>query len=376
VDQTGQPFGARVGRENSLNPRNPQAAQSAILPRPMDALQAILVEPKRVEVRSVELPDPGENQILVRTEWSAVSPGTELAVYTGTHQWLRDPNLPDWKFPFRSGYSAAGEILAIGNGVRGWRTGDRVSYPGNHASAELLTIGHERGRLWKLPPGLTAEKAAWACIARYGLGAAIRVGLTLGRSAAVLGLGMIGQFAVRCLKAAGAYPLVGIDSVAMRRHAARAGGADDAIDPSSGNAAKLLDSRLGTRGAEIVADATGVPDAVPVAMGLACDAGQVVIVGSPRGHAQNVNFYDDLHRRYLEVTGAHGNMLFEPAHHRIHGAWDIDKAQNWLLAALADGRLSLDGLVTHTIASGELGVAYEGLLHRKEEYLGVAVRWV
>jgi len=63
-----------------------------------------------------------------------------------------------------------------------------------------------------------------------------------------------------------------------------------------------------------------------------------------------VNFYDDLHRRYIEVTGAHGNMLFEPAHTRLAGAWDIDKAQRWLLRQLASGRLSLAGLVTHTIA--------------------------
>src|SRR5438477_8913657 len=148
----------------------------------MHALQAVIVEPFKVDIRSIELPDPAANQILVRTEASAVSAGTELAVYTGTHQWLRDPSLPDWKFPFRPGYSAAGVVLAVGSDVADWRPADRVSYPGNHASAELLTIGHERGRLWRLPSGLNSETAAWACIARYGLGAAVRVGITLGRS--------------------------------------------------------------------------------------------------------------------------------------------------------------------------------------------------
>src|SRR5262249_2894030 len=132
---------------------------------------------------------------------------------------------------------------------------------------------------------------------------------------------------------------------------------------------------LGTRGAEIIADATGIPDAIPTAMALACDGGQVVVVGSPRGRANDVNFYDDLHRRYLEVTGAHGNMLFETAHTRLAGACNIDKAQPWLLAALASGRLSLAGLVTHQIKPIELNAAYEGLLKRKEEYLGVVVNW-
>src|SRR5437588_7951737 len=206
----------------------------------MKVRQAVILEPFKTQVREVELPDPSANQILVATEVSAVSPGTELAVYTGTHQWLKDPNLPDWKFPFPPGYSAAGSIVAVGSGVTGWKPGDRVSYPGNHASAELLTLGHERGRLWRLPDGLSFEAAALACIARYGMGAAIRVGLTLGRSAAVLGLGVIGQFALRCLKAAGAHPVVGIDAVAMRRTAALAGGADFVIDPTAGDPPRAL----------------------------------------------------------------------------------------------------------------------------------------
>src|SRR5882724_10346334 len=159
----------------------------------MKASQAVVLEPFRVGVREVELPPPADNQILVETEVSAVSAGTELAVYTGTHQWLKDPNLPDWKFPFRSGYSAAGRVLKVGKDFPGgFREGDRVAFPGNHASAELMTVGHERCRVWKMPDTLTFERGAAAVIARYGLGASVRAGITLGRSAATLGLGIIG----------------------------------------------------------------------------------------------------------------------------------------------------------------------------------------
>ena len=96
---------------------------------------------------------------------------------------------------------------------------------------------------------------------------------------------------------------------------------------------------------------------------------------SLRGKAKDVNFYDDLHRRYIEVSGAHGNMLFEPAHTRLAGAWGIDKAQRWLLANLAASRINLDRLVTHHIAPEGLGEAYEGLLKKKDEYLSVIVKW-
>src|SRR4029079_2830661 len=130
----------------------------------------------------------------------------------------------------------------------GFKEGDRVSFPGNHASAELLTVGHERCRVWKMPDDLSFEKAAPAFIARYGLGAAIRAGITLGRSAAVLGLGIIGQFALRSLLAAGAHPVIGIDSVRMRGEAARAAGADHVLDPSAGDIREQLAGYLQQRG--------------------------------------------------------------------------------------------------------------------------------
>ena len=337
--------------------------------------QAVLVKPFESAVREVELGTPAPNQILVATKYSVISAGTELAVYTGKHQWLQDPKMVDWKFPFRPGYSAAGVVQAVGSEVKGWQPGDAVAFPGNHASGELLTLGHERGRLWKMPEGLDFKTAAWSCVARYGMGASIRAGLTLARSAAVLGLGIIGQWTLRCLKAAGAFPVIGVDAVKMRREAALAGGADGVIDPSASPVAEQLQKILHARGAEIVADATGVPDAISTAMSLACDAGQVVVVGSPRGLASQVNFYDDLHRRYIEVTGAHGNMLFEPAHRRLAGDWSIDKAQHWLLAQLAQHRIRLDGMITHELEPEQLGQAYDGLLSNKENYLGVGVKW-
>src|SRR3954447_388740 len=206
----------------------------------MKARQAVILEPFKVAVRDADLPDPAPNQILVECEASAISAGTELAVYTGSHQWLKDPKMTDWKFPFRPGYSAAGRLVAVGWGSEGWKPGARVSYPGNHATHELLTIGHERGRLWKMPDNLAYEKAALACISRYGFGGVLRAGLTLGRSVAVLGLGIIGQFALRCALAAGCNPVVGIDGVVMRRDAAKAAGAAHLIDPSATDAKKAL----------------------------------------------------------------------------------------------------------------------------------------
>ncbi len=61
---------------------------------------------------------------------------------------------------------------------------------------------------------------------------------------------------------------------------------------------------------------------------------------------------------------------------RLAGAWDIHKAQHWLLRMIASGRLSLEGLVTHTLPSEKLGEASEGLLKDKVNWLGVVIKWV
>ena len=85
----------------------------------MKAIQAVILEPHKTGLREVEISDPTPDQFLVETKVSAISAGTELAVYTGSHQWLKDPSMPDWKFPFRPGYSAAGVVLKVGKNITG-----------------------------------------------------------------------------------------------------------------------------------------------------------------------------------------------------------------------------------------------------------------
>src|SRR5262249_61889365 len=100
----------------------------------MKVRQSVILEPFKAAVREVDLPPPAANQVLVRTEVSAISAGTELAVWTGTHQWLRDPSLPEWKFPFRSGYSAAGVVEAVGAPGQGGQARGRARPPPPHAT--------------------------------------------------------------------------------------------------------------------------------------------------------------------------------------------------------------------------------------------------
>lgn len=329
-----------------------------------------IVEPFRAELCDGELPDsPPAGHVRIRTEASAVSSGTELAVFTGTHQWLKDPNYPEWRFPFRSGYSSCGVVEAVGDGVDGLTVGMRVATNGNHASH----VNRRAEGCWRVPDGVPPEVAAATCIARYGFGAAARVPTTMGRCVIVQGLGVIGQNAVRAFAASGAFPVVGLDSYANRRATAIRGGADAAFDPKSPALSDELATLLGEPRADIVADATGIPAGVPQAMSLTRDGGQCVIVGSPRGLQDAVNFYPDMHKRCIEVLGAHGDFLFWKLGERL--GWNVDKAMRWLLAMFASGRFRTDGLPSEVFSPNEASSVYDRLLNGKSAIVSAAFDW-
>src|SRR5262249_57685945 len=79
--------------------------------------RTVLPGPYEVTTATYEVAAPGPGQALIETEASAISPGTELAIYTGIHQWLADPKRTWPKFPFTPGYSAVGRVAAVGQGV-------------------------------------------------------------------------------------------------------------------------------------------------------------------------------------------------------------------------------------------------------------------
>jgi len=91
-----------------------------------------------------------------------------------------------------------------------------------------------------MPDNLPFEKASLACIVdTVWVGIAAR-GITRCDRSPWLGLGIIGQFALRCAQGAGCNPVVGIDAIAMRRDAAKAAGASHVIDPNAGDTLKQL----------------------------------------------------------------------------------------------------------------------------------------
>ncbi len=339
----------------------------------MKGTRLVVPGPQQVRVEEYEIPEPAPEQVLVRTEVSLVSAGTELAIYTGIHQGLTNPKTSWPKFPQEMGYMAVGRVEACGERVTAVQPGQRLICSGGHATTSLIDGTSPGLAAWILPEELPAEQVVFARMAKTAITAAARSGVTMGQSLAVLGLGIIGQIALRLYDIAGAYPIVGLDPVAFRRAAAERGGAVATFDPQAVEPAAAVREALGGRGADIVLDTTGWASAVPTAMSLANDGGQVVLLGSPRGRAENVVFYSDLHRRSLHVIGAHDSGIGHS--HRERFPWTNARVLPYIIHSLQRGRFQVADLITHLVRPERLQEMYEGLLHRKEEYLGVVLDW-
>src|SRR4029077_1491651 len=86
------------------------------------------------EVEHVDLDDRiGSQEVLIRNRLGLVSPGTELAIFTGEHRGFDDPN--HWAgYPWWPGYCNVGEVEAVARGVCGVSVGDRVVHESTHAT--------------------------------------------------------------------------------------------------------------------------------------------------------------------------------------------------------------------------------------------------
>ncbi|MGW4404830.1 alcohol dehydrogenase catalytic domain-containing protein [Nonomuraea sp. NPDC004702] len=120
------------------------------------------------------------------------------------------------RYPFRPGYSMAGIVEAVGEGVTTVRPGDRVQSYASHQ--ELVTLPEREARL--LPGGVADEEAVWVPLVVTAAGTA-RAAITLGETVVVIGLGPVGQLVVQYAVAHGASRVIAVDTDARRLGLAR-----------------------------------------------------------------------------------------------------------------------------------------------------------
>ncbi|MEW6355314.1 MAG: zinc-binding alcohol dehydrogenase [Planctomycetota bacterium] len=331
----------------------------------MKIRQVCFTEVKKVVYEEVERDlAVGPQDVLIRTLYSVVSAGTELAKYTG---------LQDVKYPFVPGNRAVGEVIEVGKQVKDFRPGDRVfthSTHISHAKATKMCV--------KVPDGVNLCHAPLVGLALVAI-TAVRVGRPeLGDRALVTGMGLVGNFCAQLLKHSGVDVIVA-DAEDARLKTARACGLDKTVNPKTEDArAKIMDFTNG-HGVEYVVEATGNPAVMELATSVTAKQGEVILLGSPRGEHETdiVPLLNAVH-----LWRDHGSIVMKGAHEWRYPLYpdgfskhSMARNAEIIFRMMADGRLKTEPLVTHVLKPEQAQEAFDGLLNRKNEYLGVVFDW-
>ncbi|MEK7412361.1 MAG: bi-domain-containing oxidoreductase [Planctomycetota bacterium] len=278
------------------------------------------------------------------------------------------------------GYSAAGEVVAVGAEVRGFAPGDLVACAGAGRASHAEWISVPVLLAAKLPPGLDCRAACTATVGAIALQGVRRAEPQLGERVAVIGLGLIGQLTVQLLRAAGCR-VYGFDpQVARVEQARRRGLADGASDDKVFRS--LIDHITGAVGVDAVIIAAAAKSAAPInlAMQICRRRGKVVVSGDIDLHPERADFYKK--ELDLRMATSYGPGRYDATYEEegrdypiAQARWTANRNLQAYLDCLADGSVTVDDLVGGEYAVEHAAGAYARLLGPGERPLALLLRY-
>jgi L-iditol 2-dehydrogenase len=335
--------------------------------------QAILREPQKVEFRQVPKPSPRVGQVLLQVKRIGVC-GSDIHAYYGKHPYI--------SCPIVQGHEFSGEVAAIGSGVRGIKTGDRVTvrpqltcgscYPcthGNyHICNELKVIGCQaegaaqefiavpQGLVFKLPAKLDYDSGAMVEPVAVGVHAVGRLGSVEGKKVLVLGAGPIGNLTAQAARGLGAQAVMLTDVNDFRLSIARECGIEGKANPAREDLAAAVKTFFGPDGADAILECVGVKKTVEQAISLARKGTDIVIVGVfGKKPTVDIGLVQDKELRLI------GTLMYKAEDYRT--AIELIRA----------GRVNLKSLMTTHFAFKDYGKAYKYIEENRDRTMKVFI---
>lgn len=317
--------------------------------------------PGKAEVVQMDQPLPGAGEVLVKLVVSSISPGTERANLVGERYISPNPDkCKEVRWPRTAGYSSSGVVEAVGEGVTTVKPGDRVAMSwSKHQEYVCLAESH----VYKIEDdNVSFEEAALWHIGTFPIAAIRKCRLELGESAIVMGQGILGQFAVVYLKAAGACPVIAVDPVPEKREMALRIGADYALDPFAPDFAETVKKITGG-GAAVAIEVTGIGKGLDQVLDCMKQFGRVALLGCTRNSDFTINYYNKVHGPGITLIGAH---TYARPKVESHGGWwtEVDDIKTQM-ALHSHGRVCLSQLVEETFSPDEAPEVYTRLAENK-----------
>ena len=292
----------------------------------MNAMAVVLERPEHLVLNRLDLTEPTADDIVVDTDWSGISTGTEKLLWSG-----RMPAFPGMGYPLVPGYESVGRIMTAGSNS-GLRVGDTVFVPGSNcfgpvrglfggAAQRLVVPGKRALRI----DAQLAERGVLFALAATAHHACSAIGAQ--QPDLIVGHGVLGRMMARLAVIAGATPVVWETNPTRREGAV----GYDVVDPAT-------DERRNYR---CICDVSGDSSLLDMLIARLVPGGEIVLAG----------FYDE------PLTFVFPPAFMREARIRIAAQWQPQDLTA-VRAMVESGRLSLDGLITHRADAMQADRAY------------------
>lgn len=336
-----------------------------------------IIVPKEYEVifEEFEIKEIKEDEALIENIYTMISPGTELSIYTGIDPEVYTPT--SWcHYPFKPGYIGVGRVVKIGKGVKSLKEGDIIYYFSNHSSHSVINAGENINKSFfvKVPDGIDLKLVPLTKFGTIALTSLRVSSFDSGDTVLVVGLGLVGNLALQLFYIAGG-DVIGVDLSDRRINLLKDIGFDKLINPLEANIKEEVLRYTNGQGVEIAVDAVGDSKIVVEVAELVKDMGEIILLGTPRKSFETdiTPLLRAVHLRWVTIKGAL-EWCF-PIYNCVGSKFSYEKNSLYILNLIKNKKLIVDNLITHIIKPDRFKEAYEGLLNKKDEYLGVLIDW-
>jgi 2-desacetyl-2-hydroxyethyl bacteriochlorophyllide A dehydrogenase len=341
----------------------------------MNRKSVVFKKPYKLELRKEPIPELKTKEVLIQSQYSAISSGTEMLVYRG----LFPPNLPvdgtievlskPFGYPLKYGYTIAGQVVAIGTAVKKDWLGQRVFCFHPHESHFVTKVED----LIPIPADIDSTEALFLSGMETAVNFLMDGRPVIGERVVIFGQGVVGLLTTALLALFPLSSLVTLDGFALRRNKSLEVGAHGALDPHKSDAWQELADRLGSyleeATADLVFELSGNPMALNQAIAVA-GYGSRIVIGSWYGKkAVKLELGSKFHRGRIRLISSQVSTLAPEfsarwtKFRRLNIAWDM-------IRKIKPGRF-----ISHRFAVDRAKEAFELLDKNPENALQVILEY-
>lgn len=319
----------------------------------------------RVAYQEVEVPEPGPRDVMIRTKYSWISTGTERSFLKGERldgeTPCREGEQPP--FPLVPGYQKTGIVQHVGEETRDLKLGELV-----FASTSRVNLGPwgmgghvspavtQEESVWKIPRGVDPIAVSGLVLVQVGYNCAVRPPVEKGDIAVVVGDGLVGHWSAQVLAHRGASViLVGRHDMRLQRFKMPGG---FTVNEKMESSVKRVQDLIGSEKVAVLVDTVGSVSTIESFHSLMRRNGHIVSAG------------------FCGTKGLIDIQMLRKGELTLHcpSGWQRDR-MNRTLDLIAEGVIDTTSLITHRFPARKAEKAWDLILNRKEEYLGIVLEW-